>query len=81
MLVSACIVRMLHYVFHKANEFLPRDKDLLESIRARDAELASWVTAFFNTVDLEERLEWAGRIADRTIGVRGFYEWASQPAE
>lgn len=81
MLASVCIMRMLHHVFRAANEFLPREKDLIESVRTRDPELASWVVAFFNTVDLEERLELAGKIADRTIAARGFYEWSSEPTE
>ena len=81
MLASVCIVRMLHHVFRKANVFLPRDKDLIEAIRARDPELASWAVSFYETADLKLRLELAGRIADRTIGVRGFYEWTSEPAE
>lgn len=81
MLASVCIVRMLHHVFRKAKVFLPRDKDLIEAVRARDPQLASWVVAFYETPNLHERLELAGRIADRTIGVRGFYEWSSEPSE
>jgi hypothetical protein len=81
MLASVSIVRMLHHVFRRANEFLPRDKDLIESVRIRDAELASWVVAFFETTDIDRRLDLAGRIADRTIGARGFYEWTSEPSE
>jgi hypothetical protein len=79
MLVSVCIVRMLHHVFRNANEFVPRAKDLLEAVRQRDSELASLVVAFYNTADLEERFDLGGRIADSTIGVRGFYEWSSEP--
>jgi hypothetical protein len=77
--MSVSLIRMLHHVFRQRRQFLPREKDLIPSIQKLDAELGSWVTDFYKTADLTERIELAGRIADRTIGVRGFYEWSSEP--
>lgn len=79
MLLTVCIIRMLHHVFRERREFLPREKDLIASIRRLDPELASWAIDFYNTSDLGQRIELAGRIADRTIRTRGFYEWSSEP--
>ena len=79
MLLSVCVIRMLHHVFRERRQYQPREKDLIASVQRLDPELASWAIAFYGSADLRERVELAGRIADRTIKARGFYEWSSEP--
>ena len=81
MLLSVCVIRMLHHVFRERRQYLPREKDLIASVQRLDPELASLAIAFYSSADLTERLELAGRIADRTIKARGFYEWSSEPEQ
>jgi hypothetical protein len=78
MLLSVCIIRMLHQVFRERKQFLPREKDLIKCVQDSDPELASWAIAFYDTADLTRRFELANQIADRTIRARGFYEWSSE---
>jgi len=79
MILSLAIHAMLQYRFWIANRHLPRDKDLLETLRDVDPALADLGRAFYTTADLSQRLTLAEQIADQTIQVRGFFEWESDP--
>src|SRR5262245_9968839 len=39
MLLSVCIIRMLHQVFRERKQFLPREKDLIKCVQDHDPEL------------------------------------------
>jgi hypothetical protein len=81
MLSSEAVRHMLYFAFLKAGRFIPRDKDLLEALRNLDSDLAIKVQLFFESTDCGRRMHLANEIADRTIEVRGFFEWTSEPEE
>jgi predicted nucleotidyltransferase len=56
---------------------VPRQKDLLASVEGLDPELGRLVRGLEAASGVEARLRIAGAIADRTLGVRGFFEWQS----
>ena len=79
MLLSQAVDDILRFCFLQARMFLPRSKELLRAFTEIDPQTAAMVRRFFAAPDLEAQLELAGQIADRTIGVRGFFEWESAP--
>ena len=79
MLLSRAMVDMLHFCFRKAGQFYPRSKALLTMLNKIDPETAQLACPFFEQSDLTARLRLAEQIAERTIGVRGFFEWESIP--
>jgi hypothetical protein len=79
MLLSQAVMEILRFAFMKANRFIPRDKDLLTEISLLDAPSAAKARKFFATSDSKERIRLATEIADQILGVRGFFEWSSQP--
>jgi predicted nucleotidyltransferase len=79
MLLSGALFDMLRFVFVREGRHQPRHKELLGALREIDVETWALACEFYQTALLEARLEIAGRIADRTIGVRGFFEWESDP--
>jgi hypothetical protein len=81
MLLAQAVREMLHYYFLSSNRFIPRHKELIATINGLDGELGDKVKRFFNEGDADLRSDLAGKIADQTIGVRGFYEWESSQEE
>jgi predicted nucleotidyltransferase len=79
MLLSRAVTDMLEFCFKKAGRFVPRRKELLQALVEIDPETAEVATEFFTTADLDARLRLAERLADCTIGVRGFFEWETGP--
>lgn len=79
MLLSRAVSDMLGFCFKQAGRFLPRRKELLGALAEIDPETAEMATEFFTATDLDTRLRLAERLADRTIGVRGFFEWETTP--
>jgi hypothetical protein len=77
LLLAQAVPPMLHFAFRRAGRFIPRDKDLLAALDEMDAELGTLARRYFAAASTDERLRLAGEIADRTIGVRGFFEWES----
>lgn len=77
-LLDQAVVRMLHYWFRSRGRFLPRNKELLATLAALDADLGKTARAYFG-VPPEERLALAKAVADHCIGVHGFFEWESDP--
>jgi len=79
MILSRAVFHMLQYAFWKANQYLPRDKDLLEAITDLDPVLANLAHDFYTSADPRQCQALAAKIADRTIEVDGFFEWESVP--
>ena len=79
MLLSWAVLDMLRFVFVRAGMHQPRHKELISAVGEIDAVTAGLAGEFYETADLAARLDIAGRIADQTIGVRGFFEWESDP--
>lgn len=79
MLATQAVVAMLEHDCRLHDGRLPRGKDLLGAVSARDPELGSLAHTFFSAASTADRLAAAQAIADRTIGARGFFEWDSGP--
>ncbi len=77
MFLNKAVVEMLYYVFKKSGKFIPRIKDLLNDMEELDPNTAQLAREFHITQDFREKITVAKKIADRTIGVRGFFEWES----
>ncbi|HNT74288.1 MAG TPA: hypothetical protein PKH77_04615 [Anaerolineae bacterium] len=81
MIVYRAVAEMLNFCFIKAGSFIPRQKSLLEELAKLDTEVAELARSFYRTPTLGEKMELAGRIADQTLGIRGFFEWEMPPDE
>lgn len=79
MILSMAVHDILQYAFWQANQWIPRDKDLLVATAALNAQLGAWGRAFFAETDPSSKIEIALKIADSTIGTHGFFEWDSEP--
>ena len=77
MMLGLAVHDMLRYVFRRADQYLPRDKDLLTAVQKLDPRVARYAREFFAIADIGQRLTLAEAIADRTIEARGFFEWES----
>ena len=75
--LSAAIEKMLELQVRVHSGRVPRAKELLAAVRAISPELADQVRVFLLAPSPRDRIEAAGRIADLTLGVRGFFEWES----
>ena len=81
MIAHRAVVEMLDYCFVKAGKFLPRAKSLLTELGKVDGEIAQLVRKFYQETNILEKVEIAGKLAEQTVGGRGFFEWASPPNE
>jgi hypothetical protein len=54
---------------------------MLQELEKMDVETAKLARQFFEADEFNLRLELAGRIADRTVKERGFFEWETQAEE
>ena len=79
LMLGPAVVAMLRFRMLAAGHFLPRDKDLLGAVERLDPDGAALARRLLRSSDVDERFDLADRLADRTIGVRGFYEWDSGP--
>jgi hypothetical protein len=79
MLVYWAVREMLNYCFVREGRQRPRHKELIEAVAQIDEETGALAWEFYAARRPAARLEIAGRIADRTIGVRGFFEWETDP--
>lgn len=79
MILMHAVAEMLRYHVLAAGTFVPRDKDLLAGVDMIDPETAALSRRLLRSGNLDEQRELARRLADRTIGVRGFFEWESEP--
>lgn len=78
MILCSAIHAMITYFFLKSDRFIPRDNDMLDVLHTIDAGLAVLIQEFYETPNLERRLELAEDIASRTIKAQGFFEWESE---
>ena len=81
MLLCRATTEMLNFCFTQSGRFLPRHKDLLKELAGLDSETADLARRFYATSSIESKLALGGRIADRTIGARGFFEWETPPED
>jgi predicted nucleotidyltransferase len=77
MLQTRAVVAMLELWCHQALGGVPRGKDLLGRVEAHDPALGAAARRVFSNAPFAERRAAAAQVADRTIGVRGFFEWDS----
>jgi hypothetical protein len=77
-LIGASLPAMLKYHFQKQGKFVPRHKELLETVRQDMPELAILVESFWQA-EGDTRFEIACQIADLTLGTQGFFEWETEP--
>lgn len=77
LILSTAVHEMLQYAFWNANQWLPRDKDLLDAATKLDPKLGEWGRAFFAETTQSSKIEIALKIVDATIQTRGFFEWDS----
>ena len=78
MYLGDAVERMLGYALARAGKWMPRRKELLDVVSGIDPELGDLARAFFLAGTPAIRLELAGRMADRTIEARGFFEWEAE---
>jgi predicted nucleotidyltransferase len=81
MIVYRAVAEMLNFCFIRAGSFIPRQKSMLVELTKIDANIVEQVRSFYQAPTLDEKMELAGRIADQTIGKRGFFEWEMPPDE
>jgi hypothetical protein len=81
MIVYRAVAEMLKFCFIKAGSFIPRPKSMLAELATLDANIAEQTRRFYQAPTLNEKMELAGKIADQTIGKRGFFEWEMPPDE
>jgi hypothetical protein len=79
MFLTQAVIAMLEFSLRARGERLPRSKELLATIAAHDPDLGRLAASFFTAITPAQRLGAAETIGDRTIGVRGFFEWDSGP--
>ena len=77
--LAQAVFAMLQYRFEQAERFIPRTKELLAQLDILDPPLAQLARQFYSSVEFAVRLDAATQIADRTVAVRGFFEWESEP--
>ncbi len=79
MIVYRAVAEMLNFYFIKEGRFIPRQKSLLEELARMDVKIGDLARSFYQAPTLDEKMELAGRLADQTIGKRGFFEWQMPP--
>ena len=75
--LTQAVSAMMEFFFLSKRIAAPRNKELLTAIARTDRTLGNLIEEFFRTPSPAKRLDLANTIADRTIGVRGFFEWDS----
>ena len=79
MLLGDAVLAMIEYHCKAEHGQIPRRKDVLARLTEQHPDIGARVVDFFRAGDVGERARLATEIADRTIGVRGFFEWDSGP--
>ncbi|MBC7894674.1 MAG: nucleotidyltransferase domain-containing protein [Cytophagaceae bacterium] len=77
LLLHRAVTQMLECRLRLDGRPVPRAKALVAEVTALDPELGRLVRQFTAAGTAAERLEVAHQVSDRTIGVRGFFEWDS----
>ncbi|HEX3088963.1 MAG TPA: hypothetical protein VHQ23_09930 [Ilumatobacteraceae bacterium] len=73
------VLAVLEYFCKSETGRIPRRKDLLAEVAARDPTLADLASKFVRAAAVPARTEFALAMADRVLRVRGFFEWDSGP--
>jgi predicted nucleotidyltransferase len=81
LIFTRAVYQMLHFAFLKANRWLPRDKDLINTTLELNPQLGTMTKAFFEAAATEQKHQLARQIADLTIETHGFFEWESSLEE
>jgi hypothetical protein len=81
MIAYRAVAEMLNFCFIKTGRFIPRQKSLLLELGKIDPKVSALARRFYQAATIGEKMELAGRIADHTIGKRGFFEWEMPPNE
>jgi len=79
MILNIAVYDMLRYRFLEANQFFPRDKDLLAALAALDPHLSDLAQRYYGESSPDRISDIAHQIADHTIRTFGFFEWESEP--
>jgi hypothetical protein len=79
MILNEAIYQMLSHAFTKADRYIPRAKDLLRELGRIDLDLRRLAEGYYASASLEDQVELAKSICDKTIAARGFFEWDSGP--
>ena len=79
MLLTRAVTEMLELYCKSGLGRIPRGKDLLSIVAKINPAVGERAIAFFAASALSDRIESATWLADRIIGVRGFFEWDSGP--
>jgi len=79
MILNIAVYDMLRYRFLEANQFFPRDKDLLAALAALDPHLSDLAQRYYSESSPDRISDIAHQIADHTIRTSGFFEWESEP--
>lgn len=78
LILSQSVTAMISFWYRSNGHLIPRTKEFLSSLESLNQTLGRDAQRFF-IAPPEERWLLAERIADQTIGVRGFFEWESAP--
>ena len=81
MIANRAVVEMLDFCFVKAGRFIPRPKSLLNELGKVDEDIAQLARKFYQETNIQEKVEIAGKLAEKTVGECGFFEWSSPPNE
>lgn len=81
MILSQAVEQMMRHAFVKCGKYLPRQKDLLSEVAKLNRELGTFCNRFFRTNCFRTQVKTAAAIADHVLGVRGFFEWKSNPEQ
>ena len=73
------VAELANHLLLSRGSFVPRNKDLLESLARVDPELSRLARAFLLASQPGERINLGAMIADQALGTRGFFEWESEP--
>ena len=79
MLAGLAVFAMLEFSCQTSLGAVPRGKDLIARVASLDPVLGDLARRVFSDAPAVVRLEAAAQVADRTVGVRGFFEWDSGP--
>lgn len=75
LLLGQALAAMLDYAFAARGQWLPRPKERAAMLLKLDPAGATLLAAGLRDNDLAGKLRMAERLADRLLGVRGFFDW------
>jgi hypothetical protein len=81
MYLAMAVKESLRYFLRRRRLAAPRNKDRIATVERLDPALGRLVRRFYTAGTVKQRAAIAWRIADRTVGARGFFEWDSGPVE